>query len=455
MYRKFKILNKYYQGLSQSEKKVLKILEKVVKDTGEIYDRQLKEGFYPKGATKRQLEKENEVNPQILSPFTYIEEKNGRLEAIPYYVRYAKYLKPIARQIEKAANICTNPSFKQYLMARAQSLSNGDYREAFKIWLKVKNSNIDFVITPLSSQLDNLFLIKRAFQAYVGIIDKDLSRLAESYKETLYSSAKLSFSKYHSTGIPQKGVNVFVEVTPIISGYPADALSSGQHYPVRLDTALKYGSKIILYESQINHKFEKLYYPIFKTIFEKRFASRYSKELLLKASRWSILLYELGKQLHYFAGAKERLEELYGPIDEANGFASGIEHSKHLVVKGLLSQEQLEAIMIVHIVWMLSDWLLFKDNIAKQSHIRGNAILLNSYLSHGALKEREGISWPNFSRIFFEIEEMTYKLVYLLQKGSYKEASQFIKKNANVASFERFSQTLGKIDPTSSGFSNS
>jgi len=446
IYRRFKVPNRYYVHLSAEDKAILKILEGVVKDVAAIYELQLKEGFYPKGITKRQLEKENEINPEILSPYTYIEEKNGRLEATPYHIRYAKYLKPIAKKIERAADICTNPTFKLYLKSRAKSLIDGSYKEAFKVWLNVKNSKLDFTVGPLALQLDKVFLIKRTFQAHVGIIDHEHTKLAESYKEALYSSAKISFSKYHSTGIPKKGVGVFVEVTPAISGYPADILSSGQHYPISADTALKYGSKIILFDSQITYKFEKLYYPIFKTIFEKRFASKYSKELLLEAAGWSIFLYEVGKLLHQFPGARERLQELYGPIDEANGFASGIEHSKHLVVKGLLSQEQLEAIMIIHIVWMIADWLLFKDNIAKQDHMIGNSILLNSYLAHGALRESEGMSWPNFSRIFFEIESMTYKLVYLLQKGSYKEASQFIKRNAKLESLERLSKTLSNIN---------
>jgi len=445
-YRKYKLEKRHYEGLSKEDLEILRILEEVVKDVAILYELQKKEGFYPKGITKRQLEKENEANIQILSPFTCIEEKNGRLEATPYNISYAKYLKPIAKKIEKAANISTNASFKRYLQACAKSLLDGSYEDTFKFWLDVKSSNIDFSVAPVERHLDKILSVKKIFQAHIGIVDKQNTALAESYKETLYSSAKLGFSKYHSTDIPKKGVSVVVEVTPAISGYPADILSSGQHFPANLELALKYGTKTIIYASQLTLKFEKLYFPIFKIIFEKRFASRYSKELLLEATGWCIFLYEVGKQLHKFAGARERLQELYGPIDEANGFASGIEHSKHLVVKGLLSQEMLEAIMIIHIVWMLADWLLYKDNPAKQSHMIGNSILLNSYLSHGAIKTSEGISWPNFSRIFFEIEAMTYKLTYLLQKGIYKEAEEFIKKNSDLKIFERLSKGLTKIN---------
>lgn len=445
-FRKFKIDSKFYKHLSNSEKEVLKILVDVARDASKIYEIQLEDGFYPKDITKRQLEKESEIEPNILSPLTYIEEKNGRLTAVPFHIRYSKYLISISKKLYKAAEACTNESFKNYLKARARSLlDDTTYEEAYRLWLNVKNSNIDFIIGPFETHLDKVFSLKRAFQAHVGIVDQEQTQLAERYKEALYSSAKISFSKYHSTDIPKKGVNVLVEHTLAISGYPADILSSGQQFPRNVDIALKYGSRIVIYASQIRLKFERLYFPIFKAIFEKRFASKYSKDLLLEAVSLTILLYELGKQLHKFVGVRDRLQELYPPIDEANGFASGIEHSKHLVVKGLLSQEQLEAIMIIHIVWMIADWLLYKDNIAKQSHMIGYSILLNSYLSHGALRESEGISWPNFSRIFFEIETLAYKLTYFLQKGSYKETERFIKTNANLKSFEQFSKTLKGI----------
>lgn len=445
-YRKYKLNKKVYANLSKEDGLILKILEDVVKDVATLYEFQLKEGFYPKGVTKAEVEHAAKIDPEILSPSTFAQRKNGKLEVLPYHIHYSKYLKPLAKKIEKAAEVCTNQSFKLYLEARAKFLIDGNLNEVYKAWVNVKNSKLDFNVGPFETHLDKLLNIKRAFQSFVGIINKTDTKLAEQYKETLYSSAKLSFSKYHSTEIAKRGVSVFVEFIPAIAGYPADVLSSGEHFPQDLDLALKYGAKTVIYASQYELKFEKLYYPIFKTIFEKRFASKYSKELLLEATGWSILLYELGKQLHKFRGAKERLQEFYAPIDEANGFASGIEHSKHLVVKGLLSQEQLEAIIIIHIVWMVADWLLYKDNIAKQSHMIGYSILLNSYLSHGTLKISEGISWPNFSRIFFEIESMSYKLVYLLQKGSYKEASQFIKKNTNLKTFERLSKSLSKLN---------
>lgn len=446
-YRKFKIGSQYYKSLTTPERKILEILEDVVKDTDEIYRKQLKDGFYAAGVTKKEVELAGKKDPEILSPFTYVDRKNGRLIAIPYHRVYAKYLEPISKKIKRAASYSENNTFRQYLLARAKSLRDGSYRKADIVWLNVNNPGIDFSIAPFERYLDKILFIKRSFQAHVGIIDHEYTRLAEKYKDALYSSAKLTDSTYHSTDIPKRGVNVLVEKTPAISGYAADVLFSVEHFPSDLEIALKYGSKTIIYSSQLKLKFDELYYPIFKTIFEKRFSSKYSKELLLEASHWCAFLYELGKQLHNFNGSRERLQELYGPIDEANGFASGIEHSKHLVVKGMISQGLLEAIIIIHILWMFADWICYLQNKHKESHIVGSSMLLNYYLSTGALRQSEGISWPNFSKIFFCIESMANILSSLLRKGTYKEVDKLINNYADLKSFEKFSKNLSHINP--------
>lgn len=446
-YRKFKLDKDLYYKLSEEDKKLLKILEQVVQDVSTVYELQKKDGFYPKGMTKKQVEVAGKNNSEILSPFTYVQQKNGQFVAIPYHIKYATYLKPIAEKIEKAAHICSNKSFKAYLKARARSLLDGSYREADIAWLNVKNSKIDFSIGPFERYLDKTLFIKRVFQAHVGVINQDKTKLAEKIREVLYSSAELSPSKLHSTHIPQKGVTVLWEQTPSTSGYMSEVVFSSEHFPCDLDLLEKYGSRILFYQSQFKLKFDRLYYPIFKTIFEKKFASKYSKELLFYSVGLNIITYELSKQLHKFNGARERLKELYGPIDEANGFASGIEHCKHLLVKGLISQEELEAIMIIHILWMFADWLVYTHNKAKESHVLGQSILLNAYLTNGALKVSGGISWPNFPKIFFEIETMAYQLVLLLQQGSYNDAKKFIKKHANLKNFEILGNSLKRISP--------
>lgn len=442
MYRIFKLDKNIYNGLSEEDKRIIKILGEVVKDLAAVYELQLKEGFYPKESSKEELEKAYKKDSLILSPYTYITRISGTLEAMPYHEKYVEYLKPIAHKIEKAANLCSNPSFKKYLRARAKSLLDGSYREADITWFNVRRSDIDFSIGPFERYLDSLMFTKRAFQAHVGIINKNKTFDVIPIKEALYTSAKLSPEKYHSTNIPRKRVDLIIEDTPQTSGFASDVLFSGEHFPTELDLMQRIGSRIIIYRSQLELKFERLHYPIFKKVFEKKFVAKYSKQLLLDATLWYILLYELVRQLHKFEGARERLKELYGIIDEANGFASGIQHSKSLFTKGLISQDILEAIIIIHIIWMFADFLAYVEGKGIRTYVLGNAIALNYHLSQGSLKVLNGIYWPNFAKVFFEIETLADTFVHYLRDGNYAECSEYIKKNAGLDNIERLSKNL-------------
>lgn len=445
IYRTFILSKKANSNLSSKDKKVLHILEDVVKDISQIYALQLKEGFYPKGFSRKHIEEAAKTDPSILAPFTSVGVENGKLKTTPYHIKYAKHLEPIAQKIEQAAALVTNEKFNKYLKARAKALVDGSYREADIVWLDVKNYPLDFSAGPFERYMDKMFFRKRAYQAHVGVVEKETTDMAEEIKETLYSAAKLSFDRHHSTDIPKKGVTILVEETPATSGYMADVAFSGEHFPCDLDLMKQYGSKVIIYKNQLQLKFETLHYPIFQALFEKRFASKYSKELLFKATAGNILLYELARQLHKFIGARERLRELYGPIDEANGAASGIDHAKNLLVKGIITQDELEAIIIIQIVRLFSDWLTYQQNKGVQSHLLGDAIILNQFLNSGALKESSGISWPNFPKLFFEIEILAEKLTYFLYQGTHQDADRFIKKNANLSNFEKLSKKIRKV----------
>lgn len=447
VFRKFTISKDVINSLPLSDKKVLSLLEESVRMLVDVYEQQKKDCFFPNDADKSEIEAAAKKDPQVLSPFTTVIRENGKLKAIPFHQRYQQLLKPIAEKIYQAAKKSNNLTFKKYLNLRAKSLLDGSYSDADIAWLSVKNSLIDFSIGPFERYLDEMFFIKRAYQAHVGIIDDEYTHRAEKIKETLYSFAKVSNSDHHSTEIPKKGVTVLVEKTTATSGYLSEALFSGEHFPCDLEIMKEYGSKIIIYSSQLLLKFEKLHYPIFKAIFEKRFASKYTKKQLILATGLMILLYELGRQLHKFEGTRERLKELYAPIDEANGSASGIQHSKHLIVKGLLSQDELEAMIIIHIVWLFTDWLHYLQDKSMKNYVIGNALNLNTYIENGGLRIKDGISWPNFSKIFFEIEGLTNQLVNLLQNGSYQQAKQYIDKNASLENFEQFSKYIKKISP--------
>lgn len=445
IYRQFEPNKKLYQQLSSEEKEILTILKSAVEDISKLYELQLKDGFYPTNISKKELEKAAKNNPNILSPYTIVEKVGQKFITTPFHKKYAEYVTSIAEKIIKAAKLSSNKSFQDYLEMRAKSLIDGNYKQADAAWFDVKGTRIDFMVGPCERYLDKMFLKKRSYQAFVAIIDDEMTKETEQIKEILYSSAKISYDVGHSTDIPKKGVNIYIENTIASAGYIAETIFSGEHFPLDLDLMKQYGSKIIIFYPQLKLKFDEHLYQIFQKLFEKRFAEGYSKELLLKAAVYNIVLYELGRQLHKYTGARERLKDLYVPIDEANGFVSGIVHSKYLVIKDCITQKELEAIIIIHIVWMFSDWIMNKQSGRQEGYVLGDAIIINNYLENHALMESDGISWPNFSKLFFQIENLASIFVKLLREGKYQEVKRFIDKNGSLENFKKLGRNLNTI----------
>src|SRR3989344_1654963 len=172
------------KNLSSSEQKVLKKLVSAAELISPLYLAQKNSkypgaNFYPHDASKEELERAAETNPAILDPYTFVErDKNRKLIAIPHWIKFQKELKAISRLLREAASISTDKKFSLYLEARAQDLLGGSYDRSNILWLQTEHSRIGLVIGAFDRYLDKNFFKKRAFMAWVGILDekKFLSR---------------------------------------------------------------------------------------------------------------------------------------------------------------------------------------------------------------------------------------------------------------------------------------
>ena len=122
-------------------------------------------------------------------------------------------------------------------------------------------------------------------------------------------------------------------------------------------------------------------------------------------------------------------------------------HCKHLVMKGVIDQKELEAIMVMHICWLFSEWILTKKTNLRKDYLAGDAITLNYLLRVGALNEKEGISWPNFAKMFFEMENLSSILTRFLEEGTFEEAKAFVAEYYSLEPFKAFDKRLAKIKP--------
>ncbi|OGD83400.1 hypothetical protein A3A54_01380 [Candidatus Curtissbacteria bacterium RIFCSPLOWO2_01_FULL_39_62] len=447
--RTFKVPNKYLSLLTASEKKMLPHLIEAVKGVDKIY--QLQENninnganFYPRDAIKTEIEKAAKKNPKILSPFTIVKRNSkSQLVVNEYHKEYQKLLKPISINLKRAAKICKNKSFKKYLETLANALIDGSYKKADIAWLKVKNTHLDIVIGPYERYLDKLFFKKMAYQGCVGITDIERTQRGREIRDILYTT----FGDKPHRVISPSIVDIQVKVTFIISGFLGRAVFTQQHLPSDSETIETHGSKIIGYLSSIDYKFEKLIYPIFNNVFEKNFRTRYKKDSIKNGNYYVILLTGIVQQLHRYKGSRERLKELFPIFDEANTVVSGIQHAKHLVLKGVIGQKELESMMVAQLCWMFSEVINTRKLSTREVYLKGDSLVYNFLLEVGALRVHEGISWPNFAKMFFEMENLASIFTRILEEGTYKEASDFLDKYFSLEPLKTFNSKLAVIKP--------
>lgn len=445
----FKVSSSILSQLTYNEKKMLPFLTAAVKKVDKIYSLQENDinngaNFYPRDATKSEIEKEAKTKPALLSPFTVVvRNKNKKLTPIFYHKAYRKQLEFISSDLLRAAKICKNKQFKNYLETLSESLLEGTYEKADIAWLNLKNSNLDIVICPSERYLDKLFFKKRAYQGCLSIIDEKETGKARKIRDILYTSIVDKPKRVNPPSI----VDVQIKHNIVISGFLGRVKFTQQHLPSDPSTIEKHGSRILGYLSSLNFKFEKLIFPIFNAVFEQSFKERYTKEIIKQGSFYHILLHGIVQHLHRYKGSRERLKELFPIFDEANTVASGIQYAKYLILKGVIGQKELEAIMITQICWIFSELVNSRLTSSREVYLKGDALIFNFLKDKGALLEKNGISWPNFAKMFFEMENLASIFTHILEEGTYEEANNFLDKYLSLESLKIFNPRLANIKP--------
>ena len=444
--KKFKIGTK---ELSQKEKVLFGKLISAAELITPLYLKQKNNkhpgaNFYPYDATKEEIERAARKNPAILSPYTFVErDKAGKLIAIPYHLKFKKELKPISELLEEAADLSEDKNFSLYLRSRAKSLLDGSYEKSEIIWLKTEPVKFGFIIGPIERYLDKLFFKKCAYQSWVGLLDEEKTKEAEKFKNAILAGRRKILSGSEKAEISKLGVRV--DRTAIFSGLIADFMFAGTNLPNDVRLMEKHGSNLTIFESSLESNFKGNRLSIFKAVFDKKFQKSYSEEDLYKGSLRCILLHEISHSLIRYRDAEERLKDLFPVFDELYAYILGIKGCGVLFLKGVMNQKELEAVLIMYICLNFACWLDSIKSPDKEHYTIGAAITQNFFLKEEAMREKGGISWPNFTKLFICIDELSRLLEYHLAVGSYEEAKDFIGEYSSFNVFKRFSSQLSKI----------
>jgi len=439
--------------LSQQEKVLLDKLILAAELLAPLYLKQKNSkypgaNFYPSDVTKEEVEKAAEKDPAILSPYTFVERnKSGKLIAVPYHKKFEKELKKISEVLKEAALLSKDKELKDYLRQRAEDMLTDNYDKSNILWLKTENSKIGCVIGPFDRYLDKLFFKKRAYMAWMGILDEKETREARKFVSMSLASEKRYLPGSKRAKISK--IRARIEDIAIFSGLAADFIFVGNNLPSSADINLikKHGTLLTVFNSSIKWRFERWIFPIFKEIFDENFQKKYSKKELHQALLKSIVSHETCHSLMRYEDATVRLQEYFPFFDELYTDILAVKCCGTLLLKDGLTQKELEAFLLVYICRNLHWLTQIKDQPHTIHYATGGAIFLNFLMQTKTLKKKnQRFFVQDFGKLFICIDQLSHILDYYIALGNYNEAKEFLAKYGSFKLFQKdFLPKLTKI----------
>lgn len=419
--------------LTKNETQVLKLLVEAGEMIVPIYQLQenpefLGANFYPHDATKEEIEKAAKSNLQILSPYTVVERADGKLVAIPYHIKYAKLLEPLADKLNQAARVTNNKNLAKLLKLQAKALLTGSYEEAIVAKLKMAIYKLDFSIGPDDRLDDQLFFAKASYEGWVGIVDLDQTKTLNKYKDLILGARRKALIPSEIINYNISNVNTKMEDVALISGLLAKTKFVGLNFPSDLSIIEKNGLEVVLFK-QINElRLNEQILPIFKRLFSRDFRKSFTVDDLRRGNMEYVVLHELAHSYLNYRNANKNLQDLSPAIKELAATALGIRVCGSLLLKDMVTIKQLESMIIAFLC--RSYYLVEKRKNDKSmlNYTLGGSVFINYMLESGALKQLKGMAFPNFTKIFVSLHELSSILERLLSSGTRKDAEDFIKK---------------------------
>jgi peptidase M49-like protein len=311
--------------------------------------------LYPPGLTRADIEAYVAAHPAekkaIYDERTVVELVSRdplKLKATPYHVKYAKWLRPAAAHLRKAAAASDDKAFAAFLRSRATALLTDNYYPSDLLWMRLKNPKFDIIFAPYETYLDDLLGIKTSFGAAVLVRNEEESRkLAafQKYVPDIQDALPLDAADRPS----KKGQSTPMEVmdTPYRSGdlrHGYQAVADNLPNDPRIHE--KVGSKKIFFKNYMDARVEYVILPIARKLMVPEQAAKASPEGCLTTVLMHEIAHGIGPAFARRDGKQVDIREAIGPafsgLEEAKADTTGMFGLKWLVDHGALPKERLE-----------------------------------------------------------------------------------------------------------------
>ena len=446
--------------LSQDERRVVDVLIDVVRLSGQLYVTQVNKQYsggnlYPHNASKKEIAHAARANPEILSHFTIVQRSHDsdKLMAIPYHLHFHAELREIEQRLKKAYALSSDRPLRRILKVQIQALHTNTYEEALVENMKVDSQRIRFCLGPMEPYEDKLFYRKYGFQSRVSLLNIDLTARCQEIKDVILRHRRIAYPEEQIQFLEK--TRVCVEDVIAASGLMVDYNFTGQTLPNRQDLIEKNGAIATIYFPMLHSTFQTFHLGVFQSVFERRFQDGFSRPLLERAFFYVVLLHEISRFLTKFRTGVQRLQGLYPIFNEMLTELLAIRLASYLLLKNVITDKEFEAVLILYICRLFEEFedttsdsvLEAYQNNKMKAFVAGNVIMLNVFLRSGSIRHHGGISWPNFVKVFLEIEHMILPTERIFAEGSYQDALRFIRKNESLEGMKRlhpFQHARGK-----------
>lgn len=429
--------------LSDKERGLVSYLMQAVEATDDLYQRQKNSAlpganFYPPDASKKEIEQAAKKNPAILDPYTFVERAaNGKLIATPYVKKFEKELTRISNLLKEAAEYADDLTFRAYIRARAEDLLRETYDESNLLWVKSGNAKVGFVLGAFDRYLDQLFFRKRAYMGWVGILDEPRTREMAEFTKAFLSGDRKHLPGAKNAQVPQARIRV--EDTLVFAGLIGDFSFVGSSLPSFADAEFikRYGTMFTMFKPSLANRFESIF-EIFRTVFSQEVQNRYSKESLRHAFLYISVLHEASHNLMRYEDAVTRLQEFFPYFDEGYADILSIKGCGPLLLQGVFTEWQLEALLLMNICESIYFCKRYMDASQVGPYAIGSTMSLDFLLQGKALIHTKNGFEIDAYRAFVVFDQLSHIFEYYIAIGTYNEAKVFLRRAKTKKTFAHF-----------------
>jgi hypothetical protein len=389
--------------------------------------------LYPTGVTRQYiddsyLKRFPEQKAEIYNPYTVIRRKpfpgsadQMGLAAVPYHLAFARFLKPAALALRKAARLSEDPAFAKFLRLRADAFLSDDYYASDLAWLDLQDPKFDVIMAPYESYLDDLLGVKTSYGAAVMIRNQEESKKLAVYQKYVpdlqdalpLDSADKPSKRGHLT--PMEVMDTPFRTGDLLHGYQAVA----DNLPNDPRIHEEKGTKKIFFKNFMDARVNDVILPIARRLMRPDQAALASGEGYLASTLMHEISHELGPDYARTPeGRKDIREAIGGPfsgLEEAKADVAGMFGLKWLADRGVVAPEKLRE---DYVSYVAGSFRTVRFGIA-EAHGRAEMMEFSFLFDQAAITRDSstGLYAVDFGKIPGAIEALTHQLLEMEATG--------------------------------------